>query len=310
MAELMYDEGIIEGFVTDCKLKQLTEGTIQSYRSVLRQFTSFLTRRGEGIREADGETFKAYIAHMLDQGLKYKTIENHFSALSTFYDYLVYESAVDRNHAIEIRKRYLKRYKNDVRSGKRKLISVDEMAMFINSIMDTRDRAIALLFAKTGIRRKSLVALDMDNIDMMNLTITVPPTAKRSNDTVFFDYETANLLEKWLERREEKANSKALFVSHEKGERLMRSGVYNAFVYWATKVGLHDPDSDKMEDHFTPHCCRHWFTTHLRRAGMKREYIKELRGDARNEAMDIYHHIDKEDLKREYLAHIPQLGIE
>jgi integrase/recombinase XerD len=42
---------------------------------------------------------------------------------------------------------------------------------------------------------------------------------------------------------------------------------------------------------------------------MPREYVKELRGDARNEAIDIYHHIDREDLRWKYLACIPQLGI-
>ncbi len=42
---------------------------------------------------------------------------------------------------------------------------------------------------------------------------------------------------------------------------------------------------------------------------MRREFIKELRGDARREAMDIYDHIDKKELKMAYLAAIPLLGI-
>jgi integrase len=66
---------------------------------------------------------------------------------------------------------------------------------------------------------------------------------------------------------------------------------------------------DRMEDHFSPHNCRHFFTTHLRRAGMRREFIQELRGDSRKEAIDIYDHIDLKELKEAYLACIPQLGI-
>ena len=42
---------------------------------------------------------------------------------------------------------------------------------------------------------------------------------------------------------------------------------------------------------------------------MSREYVKELRGDRRSEAIDIYHHIDREDLRKAYLACIPILGI-
>jgi site-specific recombinase XerD len=57
------------------------------------------------------------------------------------------------------------------------------------------------------------------------------------------------------------------------------------------------------------HYCSHWFVTHLLRAGMSRDFVKELRGDTRGEAIDIYNHIDKKDLRESYLAHIPQLGI-
>ena len=42
---------------------------------------------------------------------------------------------------------------------------------------------------------------------------------------------------------------------------------------------------------------------------MPREFIKELRGDKRREAVDIYDHIDKEEIGRAYLACMPELGI-
>jgi len=42
---------------------------------------------------------------------------------------------------------------------------------------------------------------------------------------------------------------------------------------------------------------------------MPREFVKELRGDRRKEAMDIYDHIDRDELRRAYLACIPKLGI-
>jgi len=42
---------------------------------------------------------------------------------------------------------------------------------------------------------------------------------------------------------------------------------------------------------------------------MPREYIMELRGDARSDTMDIYDHIDEEELRRSYLQCVPRLGI-
>jgi integrase/recombinase XerD len=45
------------------------------------------------------------------------------------------------------------------------------------------------------------------------------------------------------------------------------------------------------------------------RAGMPREHVQELRGDARPDAIDIYYHIDPEELRKSYLAFMPKLGL-
>jgi len=55
----------------------------------------------------------------------------------------------------------------------------------------------------------------------------------------------------------------------------------------AERVGLHNSASDKLEDHFSHHCCRHWYCTHLFRAGMRREFIKELRSYSQKDAFDL-----------------------
>jgi integrase/recombinase XerD len=211
---------------------------------------------------------------------------------------------------LSVRKRYVRQYKDTRASpSTRQLISVDEMKTLLNSILDTRDKAIITVLAKTGIRRGELISIDVEDINWTENSITLKPKAKRSNRTVFFDDETARILKRWIVLRgQREPKTKALFIG-ETGTRLNRNGVYTTVTKHAQRVGLHNPTSDKLEDHYSPHCCRHWFTTHLRRAGMTREFIQELRGDRRRDAIDIYDHIDKEELREAYLAHIPQLGI-
>jgi len=191
-----------------------------------------------------------------------------------------------------------------------RLITIEEMARLINSTLDIRDKAIITLLAKTGIRRKELITLDVDDIDWVEQSIRLKPTPKRTNRTAFFDDETAFILHRWIRVRESRnaQGTISLFIN-EQGGRLNRNGVYTAVTKAAEKVGLHNPNSDRMEDHFSPHNCRHWFTTNLRRNGMPREFIQELRGDVRKEAIDIYDHVDLKELRESYLAHIPQLGI-
>jgi len=81
------------------------------------------------------------------------------------------------------------------------------------------------------------------------------------------------------------------------------------FVKYATAVGLHNPDSKKLEDKLTPHCCRHYYTNTLDEADMKKNYIAELRGDKGRDAVDIYTHISKEKLKKSYMDLVPKLGL-
>jgi integrase/recombinase XerD len=101
---------------------------------------------------------------------------------------------------------------------------------------------------------------------------------------------------------------KALFMNNH-GRRLSHPGINTVVREAAIRVGLHNHESDRLEDKFTPHCCRHWLVTQLLRAGMPRDQVKWIRGDAMREAIDLYNHIDPEDVKGNYLACIPKFGV-
>ena len=301
---------LLSEYESDCYTRGLSPSTIEKYLYDLKNFLLWTHHEGVDYLDIDKHQLKAYINYLRTvKNCITKTVDNIFCSISSLYDYLAFEEMVLANPIGPIRKRYLHRYKSQDRPAERQLISVEQMAGLIRPIMDCRDRALILLLAKTGIRRGELISIDLDDIDWMKYSIRLKPRAKRTNCQVYFDEETALNLKDWLQRRErQNVKTHALFIG-QTGKRLVRSGIYNLVVKWATAYGIHNPESKKMEDHFSPHCCRHWFTTHLRRAGMSREFIKELRGDSRREAIDIYDHIDPDELRREYLDKIPQLGV-
>lgn len=304
------DALLIEGFLQDCELRRLSQETIRGYIPHLKAVSRLLISKGFSISRLDNNGLNEVLKYLVGRGYVYATLVQYFSALSSFCDYLIWKEAATANPVTPFRKRYIRQYKAQHKS-ERKLISVEEMAMLIDSVFDPRDKAIIALLAKTGIRRGELIRLDVDDIDWVEQSISLKPHPKRSNCTVFFDDECARILRRWIKTREGygvESACRALFVN-DKRERLRRHGVDDAVTKPAARLGLHNPKSNRIEDHFTPHCCRHWFTTHLRRRGMRREFIQELRGDARKESMDIYDHIDKKELKRAYLAAIPILGI-
>jgi len=111
----------------------------------------------------------------------------------------------------------LRNYKTT--SARRKIISVPEASKLVNSILDSRDRAILMLLFKTGVRRQELANIDLEDVSFESKTIRLKPTPKRSNRIVFFDDETVDCLRTWLLFRDQRnlKNSKALFISAKGG---------------------------------------------------------------------------------------------
>jgi len=298
---------IMEQFKSDCMIRNISG--LEIYMLYAQEFLDFLAKRDKKVTEVTREDLKSYLANLRERGLKQSSINRVFTCLSGFYAFLVDEDLASSNPIIPFRRRYLKTYKDDNGTESRQITDVKQASMLVNSILDSKDKAIVTLLFKTGMRRGELCRLDFNDIDLDNMNLKLKPTAKRSNRILFFDGETANVLRIWLKVRGERYKGEvALFPSRQSG-RLSPTQVENLVKKHATRVGLHNPNSASLEDRFTPHCCRHWFTTHLIRAGMPRDFVKELRGDARREAIDIYNHIDKKELRESYLAHIPQLGI-
>jgi len=299
---------LIQRFHEDCSLRGMVSTMDYIYRA--KEYCAFLESRGKDPLNADRDDLRAFLAHLKNRGLKFKTIDRIYSCLSAFYEFLIIEGLVEYNPILPFRKYYLRRYKHDNDSEIRKLISVEDASKLVNSILDTRDRCILVLLFKTGMRVGELTSLDVADIDLDKGEVTLKLKKKRSNRILFLDNEAIAVLERWLLARKKRsgAEGQALFLS-KIGTRLTKRTVEELTLKHAERVGLHDPQADRLEDRFTPHCCRHWFVTHLLRAGMSRDFVKELRGDTRGEAIDIYNHIDKKELRDSYLAHIPQLGI-
>ena len=297
----MMIESILSDFSFDCRSRGFAFRTIQSYSGNVRYFLET-----HGI-DSSYDDFRDFLIHLRDeQNYAVPTINNYFSALSSFYDYLEFEKLVDQNLVPSFRKRYLRGYKKHYTPESRQLISITDMARLVKVPRYQSYQTLILFLAKTGIRRNELITLDIQDVDLDNLTVHLKKTAKRSNRTVFFDLETKAFLDLYLSQRTDQ--EKALFVGRQEHRRIMRNQVYDIVTKTAKTIGLHNPKG-RMDEKFGPHCARHWFTTWLRRSGMSREFIQVLRGDIRTEAIDIYDHIEEDELQEAYLKYIPQLGV-
>ena len=302
------ESDLIQRFHEDCNLRGMVSTMDYIYRA--KEYCTFLESRGKTPLNVDRDDMKAFLGRLKAKELKFGTIKRIYTCVSAFYEFLIAEELIEFNPILPFRKYYLRRYKNDSDSEIRKLISVEDASRLVNSILDSRDKCILVLLFKTGIRVGELSSLDIGDLDLDKGEVTLKIKKKRSNRVLYLDDEAIAALQRWLVARKNRkgAESKALFLS-KVGSRIKKRSIEEVIEKHAERVGLHNPKADRLEDRFTPHCCRHWFVTHLLRAGMSRDFVKELRGDTRGEAIDIYNHIDKKELKESYLAHVPQLGI-
>ena len=292
-------------YLADLHLRKMSPSTIIACGYRIDAYLRWCDERALDPYRVGREDLLAYLEHRGEQ--KSASLKKDFSALATFYELLEEQGkSSSAGQVRSIQKKYLRGHRSD--AEQRQIISIRQMAEMVANTVNTRDRAILFVLAKTGIRRGELLSLDVSDVDLQGMSMRLKPTAKRSNRTVFLDHETHEALRRWLKIREGMESSeKALFLSSN-GDRLSKRSMQALMVGAAKRVGLHTPGAP-LEQRFGAHCCRHWFTTHLLRAGMRREYVQWLRGDAIKEAVDIYYHIDPEDVRKSYLAYIPQLGV-
>ena len=174
MLQLTSPEELLKSFAEDCKLRGMTNESIRRYKSSLRIFLKFLEQKEVGLDGVDMVVLRDFLRYLrFERKAKEKTLENYFSALSAFYDYLAFEGLVSSNVILPFRRRYLRRYKNGYDDPERRLLSVEEMSRLVNSIMDPRDKAMAVLLAKTGIRRGELLRIDVDDINWEDYSLSL-----------------------------------------------------------------------------------------------------------------------------------------
>ncbi len=242
--EMVAKESLVDEFRRDCELRDLSEVTVSKYVASVRVFTEALGRKGRDVLNPDVNALKDFLVYLrYERRQKAKTIENQFSGISAFYDYLVYSGKATSNIVPSFRKRYLRRYKDEDEETEKRSLTVQEMSRLVHCILDPRDKAIAVLLAKTGVRRGELLRVDVGDIDWTDYSILLKPARKRSNKTVFFDDEAAMVLRRWLKVRETlDVHTPALFVSLPEREQVRPERSLRRHDEVREEVGIPQPE--------------------------------------------------------------------
>ncbi len=196
-------------FSRNCEARGLTPHTIETYKSNVGHFLETNPEPSKISLDA----LKKYLKGLRARDLAGSTLKGYFAALSTFFEYLIFEGKALTNPILPFRKRYLARIKLQYGGeNRRQLISIEAMRDLINLPAEINITTFMLFLAKSGFRRGEMIAMDIQDIDIAAGTFWTKPKAKRTNRLGFLDPEMTVALVKYLEWRKPLAVNNALWI--------------------------------------------------------------------------------------------------
>ena len=309
---------LVDLYVEDItEYQNLSKSTIRAYVPDAKRAAQIFGEMGVTFDQIDVPDLKKFMKTVEEMssrrgGLTSGRLKGIFSQLNSIMEFLVYNNYAQTNKVPGFRKRYLKSYKNSVSESTEKQVPPDShLSEMIYSIPDIQKRAYHLLLAKTGLRREESILLNIEDVDLVEQSITTSRFRKRTNRRLPIDKECASALELYFRSMPtypRVEGEKSLFVNRE-GRRIGKNTVSRWINQEAQRCGFHDPSADRLDRHkkFGPHNYRHWFTTALRRNDCPERIIKHLRGDADNSTADRYDHVTWGEVVEAYTACIPAL---
>lgn len=265
-----------------------------SYLNDLTQFEQFITEECGAFKpeEIDSDLIRIWIAKLMEQKIKPRSVNRKLSAVKSFFKYLKREGVVQKNPAESVSgPKTDKKLPSFVNNNDMSKV-LDDPDEYSDDFSGHRNRLLIEILYVTGMRRAELIALKDSDIDFTNCTFRV--TGKRNKQRLIpFSDNTLWKLRKYIEIRNREVENKSpfLFVK-EDGDPLYPKLVYNIINKHLGSISTLSKKS--------PHVLRHSFATEMLNNGAEINAVKELLGHSSLASTEVYTHVTFEELKKVY----------
>jgi len=268
--------------------------TISSYGNDIDQFLDFCTslRTGCNEKNADFKDIRAWIVHLMENGISARSVNRKVTTLKSYYKFLMREQVIDRNPMDKV---------FPPKSGKKlpEFVEQERMEVLLDDIdfgdnfSGRRNRLLIDVLYITGMRLSELVNLKDSSVDLYDQTVKV--IGKRNKERIIpFHQAYVKVFKDYLSERDKKFPNRdhEYFFITDKGSQIYGKFVYrvvNRYLHFVTTMGKR-----------SPHVLRHTFATHMLNKGADLNAIKEILGHSNLSATQIYTHTTFEKLKTIY----------
>lgn len=270
-------------FILSRQAMLCSTGTMRWYGYTAGRFLQWL--EGQGITQPEEVTarlVRAYLAE-LSPGLADTTLHGHARAIRTLVRFWHEEGYLSQPVKFAMPKLAEKRLP---------VLDASQLEKVIKACQNTRDKALVLLLADTGLRRAEIVALNWLDIDIPSGLVRVVKGKGGKARSVIAGATTRRALLAYRRTLDRRGDSDPLFQTDE-GTRLTIGGLRSALVRIGKRAGIH----------VSPHMLRRTFATLSRRAGMDVIMLQALLGHSSLGMTEHYIRWIDDDLQEAHAKH-------
>lgn len=266
--------------------------TLQNYAHAMKSFRAG-TPGFAGWRECRADDFRAWLFQMMKRELGRATVRLHFSALRSFYKYLMRREGLTVNPLLDVQMPKAERKLPVVLTLKQ----VEELLALPLTLPKepqapewgpARDAAILETFYSTGLRLHELAGMDVEDIDPYNDTVRVRGKGRKERLALLGSH-AMKAVQQY--RHAAGVHSGPLFLSKLR-RRITTQAIGDVLEKYLRK--------STIQLRVTPHKLRHSFATHLLNNGADLRSVQELLCHASLSTTQIYTHVTTDRMKKVY----------
>ena len=294
------DRQILDAFIDNIWIeKGLSQNTLDSYRSDLEQFSSWLEKNNLNYIKTSKKEILSYLSFLFQKGLGSKTVARKLSSLKSFFRYLVFKSIIQNDPSSEVETPKL--LKSIPKSISEKEVEALLAAPDEKTDIGLRDKTMIETLYSCGLRISELTNLELLNLNLRQGVIRVIGKGQKERLVPMGDQLIA-LLELYISSSRKnllsKRHSDFLFLST-RGQRMTRQSFWHRIKHYCLDSGF-EPDK------ISPHVLRHAFATHLLNNGADLRVVQLLLGHSDLNTTQIYTEVARQRLKRLHTEHHPR----
>lgn len=285
-------ESFLKEYLAALKIeKNLSENTINSYKSDLISFLNFITQSGiDDLSDIKTTHITSFFKLLKDAGLNETSAARYFSSLKGFFKHLYRSEYIKSNPVERISPPKISRKLPEV-------LNVREINLILEqpNVKDTiglRDKAILELFYACGTRISELINIKVNDLFLSEEVIRV--FGKGSKERLIPIGSSAI---KWIIEYLRKSRpllvknikSENYLFLNQRGTKFSRMGIWKIVRQYVKQAGI--------EKNVHPHTFRHSFATHLIEGGADLRAVQEMLGHSDISTTQIYTHIDRDYIK-------------